>query len=133
MSTKNVVFNKLFKAKTELSKKVDLSLIGDIDDAIQEAESTRINWDNTLTDLYAELFDVVDRFKNSENLYNEFDLQVENVKTLFSNLKDNLIDVGVDVNNIPLTTDIQSFLNRSNDVYAEQVEASGIFNKIRQN
>tara|TARA_R110002073_G_scaffold12721_1_gene55605 strand:- start:7201 stop:7602 length:402 start_codon:yes stop_codon:yes gene_type:complete len=133
MSTKNVVFNKLFKAKTELSKKVDLSLIGDIDDAIQEAESTRINWDNTLTDLYAELFDVVDRFKNSENLYNEFDLQVENVKTLFSNLKDNLIDVGVDVNNIPLTTDIQSFLNRSNDVYAEQVHASGIFNKIRQN
>ena len=133
MSTKNVVFNKLFKAKTNLSKKVDLSLIGDIDDAIQEAENTRINWDNTLNDLYTELFDVVDRFKDSENLYNEFDLQVENVKTLFSNLKDNLIDVGVDINNIPLTTDIQSFINRSDDVYAEQVEASGIFNRIRQN
>ena len=133
MSTKNRVFNKLFKAKTELSKKVDLSLIGDIDDAIQEAENTRINWDNTLNDLYIELFDVVDRFKDSENLYNEFDLQVENVKTLFSNLKDNLIDVGVDINNIPLTTDIQSFIKRSDDVYAEQVEASGIFNRIRQN
>ncbi len=133
MSTKNVVFNKLFKDKTKLSKKVDLSLIGDIDDAIQEAENTRINWDNTLNDLYTELFDVVDRFKDSENLYNEFDLQVENVKTLFSNLKDNLIDVGVDINNIPLTTDIQSFINRSDDVYAEQVEASGIFNRIRQN
>ncbi len=132
MSTKNVVFNKLFKVKTDLSKKVDLSLIGDIDDAVQEAESTRINWDNTLNDLYLELFDVVDRFKDAENLYNEFDLQVENVKTLFSNLKDNLIDVGVDINNIPLTTDIQSFINRSDDVYAEQVHASGIFNRIKQ-
>jgi hypothetical protein len=78
MSTKNVVFNKLFKAKTELSKKVDLSLMDDLDaeaiDVLKDADELKTIIDK-VEDLRREFNsrfnDVHDRYEDLRERYGD--------------------------------------------------------------
>ena len=58
MSTKNVVFNKLFKAKTNLSKKAFLSTISELELLTNGAEADLDAYDNMLNDWVVKYIDL---------------------------------------------------------------------------
>ena len=75
MSTKNVVFNKLFKAKTELSKKVDLAYReSELDEASTDFRNQRGELDfilkNKLPDVINSLKDFISIIDSAESELN---------------------------------------------------------------
>jgi hypothetical protein len=125
MNTKNTVFSKLFSNKTKLSK------IDDLETLVLQAEQIRENWDESLTVLYQDLFDISDRFNNVKDLYNVFMSDVETIKSNYEDVKADLGELGVETSNIPYTNDVEAFITRSDDVYAEMIEAYGTFDTIK--
>jgi DNA repair ATPase RecN len=120
-----VVLNKLYQNKTKLSK------IDDLETLVEQAEEIRENWDESLTVLYQDLFQISDRFNNVKDLYNVFMSDVDTIKSNYESVKADLGELGVEASNIPYTNDIESFINRSDDVYTEMIEAYGTFDKIK--
>ena len=126
MTLQKRIFSQLSKTK----KDIKLSKIDDLENSVQEAEVIRENWDESLTIWYQKLFDLRDEFTEIKNFYNDFMSRVDVIKTDLENVKSDLNDLGIDANNIPYTNDIEAFLRRSDDVYAEMIEAYSSFNKI---
>lgn len=124
MSTRNVVFNKLFKEKTQLSKIDDLEML------VDQAEEIKENWDESLTVLYQDLFDILDRFNNVKDLYNVFMSDVDIIKSNYEDVKADLGELGIETSNIPYTNNVEAFISRSDDVYAEMLEANRTIGQI---
>lgn len=126
MTLQKRIFAQLSKTK----KEIKLSKIDELENSVEEAEVIRENWDESLTIWYQKLFDLRDEFTEIKNFYNDFMSRVDVIKTDLESVKSDLNDLGIDANNIPYTNDIEAFLRRSDDVYAEMIEANSSFSKI---
>tara|TARA_R110000803_G_scaffold159112_1_gene223313 strand:+ start:262 stop:654 length:393 start_codon:yes stop_codon:yes gene_type:complete len=127
MQIEKKVFSKLFKEKTNLSK------IDEIQAIVVSARNTRESWDNTLTSLYDDLFNLVGRFSEVKDLYNSYASDVDTVKEDYKDLKEDISELGIEINAVQYTGEIEAFINTSDDVYAEMIEAVGIFERLNNN
>lgn len=121
---------RIYAQLSNTKKDIKLSKIDELENSVEEAEVIRENWDESLTIWYQKLFDLRDEFTEIKNFYNDFMSRVDVIKTDLESVKSDLNDLGIDANNIPYTNDIEAFLRRSDDVYAEMIEANSSFSKI---
>tara|TARA_B110000977_G_C10874277_1_gene414876 strand:+ start:16 stop:369 length:354 start_codon:yes stop_codon:yes gene_type:complete len=73
MSTKNVVFNKLFKPKTKLSKKVALSIINDLNSEYENITSSTNEIIDGGSEVSAAMFNLKLDFRDLLNKYSTID------------------------------------------------------------
>ncbi len=133
MSTEKRIFDKLFKKtpKTKFKKqKVEFSKIDDIQAIVNDARKTREDWDNSLTNLYQDLFDLTGRFSQVEDLYSKFIMGVNTVSQDYIDFKEDVAELGIEINTIEYTNEIEAFIKTSEDVDAEMFEAIGIFKRL---
>jgi archaellum component FlaC len=129
MTLQKRIFSQLSEQKNKTTK---LSMIDDIQAIVNNARSTRENWDNTLTDLYNELFSLSSKFNDVKDLYNSYMSDVDTIKEDYESFKEDLNLLGIEINAVTYTNEIEAFLNTSQDVYAEMIEAVAVFENLNK-
>jgi hypothetical protein len=96
MNIKKTVFNKLKKNRTELSKKVELSLLSDLDGFTRVVDEARIKLDDFSNDWVNRYIDLQNEASTLSDLQFDYIAYMSDLKRAMERLEANVSELGID-------------------------------------
>ena len=121
--------NKRSTSVKQTLREVKLSLVGDIDNLVQEGENLRTDFDNDLTSYYDRIISAKNDFSIVTNKYDSLEENSNELKNKLEVIENQLAEFGLE-NDIEEVMYAKAYLNRHNDIIAEWFEANRVNEKI---
>jgi DNA repair ATPase RecN len=126
MSTENRVFSKLFKDKTNLSKKVKLKMLDNLVSAMQRADDKRIEFYNIELDWVNKYLDLQNDFPKLESVSQDYKQSIIELREVMEEFKASASILGLDPREIPQFEDAmltEGIFNENADSSIEVINA----------
>jgi len=100
MNTKQTVLDKLFQNKTELSEKVELSLLSELDGFTRVVEDARIKLDDFSNDWVIRYINLQKESNTLRDLYYDYSAYISDLQKSMDSLDANVSELGIDAMSI---------------------------------
>ena len=100
MNTKQTVLDKLFQNKTELSEKVELSLLSELDGFTKVVEDARIKLDDFSNDWVIRYINLQKESNTLRDLYYDYSAYISDLQKSMDSLDANVSELGIDAMSI---------------------------------